>query len=128
MLKRLRRIAIVVVILYGAYFFYLGPRLTGDAFVSALQRADGDAIGAIACQDSGITNLLSRGVTGLLSGLNVQIDWEVRRVAYTPLANEYTFEFVPADDGIIEISPGFRLLLRPTGPLTFCVHDMGTVG
>jgi hypothetical protein len=113
-MKRLYIIILALLILYGVYFVYLGPRLTGDSFGSALIRLDTHEMANYLCEDTTVNQVInSIGSTGdqvtlLLTGLlgemapSSVIDQVsqalVPRTSYNLLNGHYVFSLMLRDE------------------------------
>ncbi len=110
MKRRFTIIILVLLALYGVYFVYLGPLLTGNSFASALVRVNRDEIANYLCEDTTISQVIdsigSRGdqvtllLTALMGGVAPQsvIDQVskslVPRTSYNPINGHYAFSLM----------------------------------
>lgn len=127
MLRRLLITIIALIVLYGVYFLYAAPRFTGDAFVRALQSGDSAAIQAMTCQNNALGSAALRGGAGALGALGLNVGGEARNASYTPFGGLYTFDWVIAGVGGLDISTGVKLALAPVNALSYCVYDLGLI-
>lgn len=110
MKRRFTIIILALLVIYGGYFVYLGPRLTGDSFASALVRLNTDEMANYLCEDTAVNQVISsigsRGdqvtllLTGLMGGMAPQsvIDQVsqalVPRTSYNLLNGQYIFSLM----------------------------------
>ncbi len=113
-LRRILAVAILLIILYGAYYVYLGPRLVGDAFALSLVNFDNAGMNNRLCADYTVTDVLSSTATvedqssllfiRLLTGIAPQelvdtVGENLRpNTQYDPLTGEYRFSLTLGTD------------------------------
>jgi len=125
-MKRFLIVILVLLALYAAYFLYLSPLLTGDAFATALVKLNTDDMANYLCEDTAVSQVMnsvgSTGdqvmllVTGLLGGIAPQsvIDQVsqalVPRTSYNLLTGQYIFSLTLRNEIDVlgfKISAGF---------------------
>jgi zona occludens toxin (predicted ATPase) len=125
MLRRILLTLLALIALYAVYFLYAGPRFTGDSFVRALQSGDSAAIQAMTCQNNSLGSAALRGGAGAFAALGLNVGGESRHVSYTPFGGVYTFDWVIAGVGGLDVSTGVKLSIAPVNAVSFCVYDLG---
>ncbi len=62
-LRRLLAVAIALIIVYAAYYVYLGPRLVGDAFAYNLVNFNSGGLNDRLCTDNNLFDVLNNAAT-----------------------------------------------------------------
>lgn len=113
-LRRMLAVLVLLIVLYGAYYIYLGPRLVGDAFAFSLVNFDNTGMNNRLCTDYTVTDVLSSTVSvedqssllfiRLLTGIAPQelVDTVGENLhpntQYNPLTGEYRFSLTLGTD------------------------------
>lgn len=120
--------AILLLIGFGAYFFYFGPKSIGDKFVEMYRFGDLSGVQRIVCQDSELQNQLSTAgafmnLAQLLIG-DVSL-MTIQGQTFVPLANTYSFTSQPNSGFSNNNQPIYytTLHIKPIGITEFCVSS-----
>lgn len=121
-------VLVVVLSVYMGYFFYFGPRSTGDRFADNLASFDVSGIRNDLCSGTIFDEILSQ-IGGVFDvGLGAIGSADITRISnatYSPFTKEYRFSY--------SLTPPFAqaadlghatVLLRSATPVTFCIEDL----
>lgn len=120
--RSLLKTALVLVLLgYGTYFFYFGPKSTGDDFKNALSRLDGVTMYEKSCEGSELQAELGN-YGGIISFGGLLVRTTTKNEIFLPVINEYRFDW-QSSFGEEEWTLT-KLKIKPAGLFEFCVEDM----